>query len=309
MRAATIAKLAWYKPRSGDTTGLSNSVTNSGLAEEQLQDILHYAECYKNLQFGWDIAQSLVESNIPFPSFLEGDDLYIWRAYNYITGNEDPTIAGALALTNKSNTQTAATIKALLISKDVTHTYVAHKTSIPVEVIIAYEKLFFNVLDRKKDHAYIASIVYPNGRMVEAMENYLEETGIGDLMLRAGHNKGTDHVLYASGLGDNPFAKADVAEGATMLDSMFMADGCLYAGLGWLHQRRNAMPITNARLSIQAGKMGKGEQQTNTSFLGIGETLRNEIITVGQYKAEAQRRAEVLDIVPEIPVNATEQTM
>jgi hypothetical protein len=55
--------------------------------------------------------------------------------------------------------------------------------------------------------------------------------------------------------------------------------------------------------------MGKGEQQTNTSFLGIGETLRNEIITVGQYKAEAQRRAEVLDIVPEIPVNATEQTM
>lgn len=309
MRAATIAKLAWYKPRSSASTGLSISVNDSGLAEEQLQDILHYADCYKNLQFGWDIAQTLVQYNIPFPSFLEGDDLYVWRAYNYITGNEDPVIAGALALTSEANKQTADTIKALLIAKDVTPTFVSHKTSIPAEVITAYEKLFFNVLDRKKDHAYIASIVYPKGRMVEAMENYLEETGIGDLMLRAGHNKGIDHVLYASGLGDNPFARADVAEGATMLDSMFMADGCLYAGLGWLHQRKNAMPITNARLSIQAGKMGKGEQQQHVGFLGIGETLRNEIITVGQYKAEAQRRAEVLDITPDIPVNATEQTL
>lgn len=309
MRAATIAKLAWYKPRCIDTDGWTASIKDLKIAEEQLQDILHYATCYKNLQFGWDIAQALVEANIPFPSFLEGDDLYVWRAYNYIIGNEDPVIASALALNSRANQQTAATIKALLISKDVTPTFVSAKTSIPVEVIIAYEKLFFNVLDRKKDHAYIASIVYPNGRMVEAMENYLEETGISDLMLRAGHNKGTDHVLYASGLGDNPFARADVTEGATMLDSMFMADGCLYAGLGWLHQRRNAMPITNARLSIQAGKMGKGEQQQHVGFLGIGETLRNEIITVGQYKAEAQRRAEVLDITPDIPVNATEQTL
>lgn len=309
MRAATIAKLAWYKPRCIDTDGWTASIKDLKIAEEQLQDILHYATCYKNLQFGWDIAQALADENIPFPAFLEGDDLYVWRAYNYIIGNEDPVIASALALNSRDNQQTAATIKALLISKDVTPTFVSAKTSIPVEVITAYEKLFFNVLDRKKDHAYIASIVYPNGRMVEAMENYLEETGIGDLMLRAGHNKGTDHVLYASGLGDNPFARADVAEGATMLDSMFMADGCLYAGLGWLHQRRNAMPITNARLSIQAGKMGKGEQQQHVGFLGIGETLRNEIITVGQYKAEAQRRAEVLDITPDIPVNATEQTL
>lgn len=309
MRAATIAKLAWYKPRSADTTGLASSVVNSGLAEEQLYDILHYATCYKNLQFGWDIATTFVQYRIPFPSFLTGDDLYIWRAYNYLIGNEDSIIAGALALTNESNRQIADTIKALLIAKDVTPAYVAAKTAIPVEIITAYEKLFFNVLDRKKDHAYIANIVYPKGRMVEAMEDYLEITGIGELMLRAGHNRGVGHVLYASGLGDNPYAKADVVEGATMLDSMFMADGCLYAGLGWLHQRRNAMPITNARLSIQAGKMGKGDAQSGPNMLSFGETLRNEIITVGQYKAEAQRRSEVLNITPEIPVNATEQTL
>jgi hypothetical protein len=39
--------------------------------------------------------------------------------------------------------------------------------------VIAYEKLFFNVLDRKKDHSYIASVVYPEGRLVEAAEDYI----------------------------------------------------------------------------------------------------------------------------------------
>lgn len=309
MRAATIAKLAWYKPRSEIATGLCSTVESSCITTDQLLDILHYADCYKNLQFGWDIANIFVEQHVQFPAFLYGDDLYIWRAYNYLQGNEDPIIAGAVALTSETNKQTANTIKALLIAKDTSPEYIAKQLAIPTKVIIAYEKLFFNVLDRKQDHAFIAGIVYPKGRMVEAMENYLEDTGIGDLMLRAGHNKGSAHVLYASGLGDNPFANADVLEGATKLDSMFMADGCLYAGLGWLHQRRNAMPITNARLSIQAGKMGKGEQQNTTSFLGLGETLRNELITVGQYKAEAQRKAEVLDVIPEIPVNSTEQTL
>lgn len=309
MRAATIAKLAWYKPRSETAAGLHSSDESSALIPDQLADIWHFAECHSNLQFGWDIAESLVKNEIPFPAFLYGDDLYVWRAYNFIKGNEDAVISGALALTFPKNKQIADTIRALLIAKDVTPEYVARKTAIPEQTIIAYEKLFFNVLDRKKDHAFIASVVYPKGRMVEAMENYLEDTGIGDLMLRAGHNKGTAHVLYASGMGENPFASVDVIEGATTLDSMFMADGCLYAGLGWLHQRRNAMPITNARLSIQAGKMGKGDQQSTTSFLGLGETLRNEIITVGQYKAEAQRKAEVLEVIPEIPVNLTEQTL
>lgn len=308
MRAATIAKLAWYRPRSEFTAGLYSCTDLEGLSPEQAADIMHFAECHKDLQFGWHIAHELLQANVPFPAFLRGDDLYVWRAYNYMKGNEDPVIAGAVALTSKGNEQTAATIKALLVADDITCDYVAKKLSIPVEIVKAYEKLFFNVLDRKKDHAYIASIVYPKGRMVEAMENYLEETGIGDLMLRAGYTQGVAHVLYASGLGDNPFASADASLGAATLDSIFMADGCIYAGLGWLHQRKNAMPIMNARLSMQAGKMGKGgnEMGVGGDIFGIGDTMRAEIVQVGKIKAEAAAKRDALSIVPEVPTNSSD---
>lgn len=268
---------------------------------------MHYAECHADLKFGWHLAQDLATSEVPFPAFLRGDDLYVWRAYNYLKGAEDPAIAGAVALTCKGNAQIANTIKALLVADDTTCTYVAEKLSLPEEVVIAYERLFFNVLDRKKDRAFIASIVYPEGRIKEAMEDYLETTGIGDLMLRAGHTHGVKHVLFAAGIEGNPFAKVNVVEGAETMDKTFMAEGLIYAGLGMLNQRKNAMPIHNARLSLQAGKMGKGDNQAAVSMFGFGESIKEEIITVGRYKSEAQLKQEALTIEAEVPVNATEQ--
>lgn len=307
MRAHTIAKLAMYRPRSSAVAGLYTCTDIAGLSAEQAAEIMHYAECHADLQFGWHFAVDMADSNTPFPAFLRGDDLYVWRAYNYIKGGEDTAIAGAVALTTRGNKQIENTIKALLIADDVTCEYVAKKLSIPVDVITAYEKLFFNVLDRKKDRAFIASIVYPDGRIKEAMEDYLENTGIGELMLRAGHTHGIRHVLYAAGIEGNPFDKVDVLEGAETMDKKFMAEGLIYAGLGLLNQRKNAMPIHNARLSLQAGKMGKGDTQTVGSAFGFGDTLREELIMVGRQKAEAQLKSEALNVEVVVPINATEQ--
>lgn len=307
MRASTIAKLAWYRPRGNTAAGLYSCQETNNISNGQLADIIHYAECYKDLQFGWHIASDIANAGTVFPSFLRGDDLFVWRAYNYIKGGEDPAVAGAVALTGAANIQTANTIRALLVTKNSNCKYVASKLALPVDVVTAYEKLFFNILDRKTDHAFIASIIYPNGRMVEAMENYLEQTGIGELMLRAGHLHGTSHVLYAAGIGDNPFSREDALTGADTLDRIFMADGCMYAGLGWLHQKRNAMPITNARLSIQAGKMGRGEQQSSSGTFGLGDTLRDELTIIGRNKAAALSKTDAIPVIAEIPANITAQ--
>lgn len=307
MRADTIAKLAWYRPRSNFVAGLYSCHEVGGLSPEQAADIAHYAECHKDLQFGWNIAKDLLRENIPFPAFLYQDDLHVWKAYNFLKGNYDATIAGAVALTSKGNEQTANTIKALLIADDMTCEYVANKLSIPVDIIKAYEKLFFNVLDRKKDRAYIAEIVYPRGRMAEAMENYLEEAGIGELMMRAGLTQGAKHVLFAAGIEGNPFAKLDVVAGAEEMDKRFMAEGLVYAGLGWLNQRKNAMSIANARLSLQAGKMGRGEQAGGVTDLGLGDALREELIAVGHAKSAAQLSREADALVAEVPANVMSQ--
>jgi hypothetical protein len=91
------------------------------------------------------------------------------------------------------------------------------------------------------------------------------------------------------------------------MDKKFMAEGLIYAGLGLLNQRKNAMPIHNARLSLQAGKMGKGDTQTVGSAFGFGDTLREELIMVGRQKAEAQLKSEALNVEVVVPINATEQ--
>lgn len=306
MRAATIAQLAWYKTPSESTAGLYSCENIPGLSESQIRDIMHYAACHKNLHFGWDFATDMAASTLPFPAFLEGDDLYVWRAYQYLKGAEDPVIAGAVAITSEGNKNLRNQIHALLVSEDVDHEFVSDRLSISLEVVKAYEKLFFNVLDRKADHAFIASVVYPDGRMVEAMEDYLETTGFGDLMMRAGLTNGKDFVLYAGGVGKHPFASLDAAEGAARMDKQFMIDGCFYALSGWQHQRRNAMPILNARLSMQASKMGnKQEMAGEVIDVHLSDTLREEIEQISTFKAAARAKKAALALTTSLPDNKT----
>lgn len=303
MQAQTIAQLAWYKPRSKNAARLSSCTDIKGLSPENASDIIHYAECHKNLQLGWDFAADIAASDTPFPAILHGDDLIVWRAYRYILGADDPVIAGALSLNTDTRANTRNQVRALLISDKVDCEFVAENLALPLDVVKAYEKLFFNVIDRKKDHAYIANLVFPEGRITEAFESYLENTGLSDLLLRAGYVHGYSHVLYAAGLGPNPYSGKSAAEGASMLDDMFMADGCLYASYGWMHQRQNAVPITNARLSMQASKMGNGDINKNAGTLTLGDTVHRELVRLGQQKAEMISRARALNVVPVVPLN------
>lgn len=292
MRAQTIAQLSWYKPRSGNTARLSAGTDVRGVTQEAAADILHYAECYRNLQFGWDFARDMAETGAEFPSILHGDDLIVWEAYQYIKGNRDRDVAEALAINADINSNLRNQIRALLVVDGIDIETIAEKLGVPEDTVRAYEKLFFNVLDRKADHQYIANLVYPEGRMAEAFENYLENTGLDDLMLRAGYTHGKAHVLYAAGLGPNPYAGKSAGEGASELDSMFMADGCLYATLGWMHQRTNAQPIVNARLSMQASKMGGTDLDSDVGMITMGDTMRDEIRRMGQVRAQLMAKAE-----------------
>lgn len=305
MRAQTIAQLAWYKPISENTLEQAETLSNNGIATERVAQIIHYAECHKNLQFGWEFALEITKDpNFIFPAILHGDDLYIWRAFKYLQGCTDPVISSVLALTLPNNKALKEQINALLVTENVTPEFISRKLSIDLDTVIAYEKLFFNVLDRKKDHSYIASIVYPQGRLIEAAEDYIENTGIGDILLRAGFTRGANHVLYAGGYSDNPFSKEDLTSAAEKLDKIFLADGCLYATMGWANQRNNARPIINAKASIIAGKMGKGE--TNNSgqkCITPGEIMRSELATISKLKMQAHTKRLANNIVPEVPQN------
>lgn len=259
---------------------------------ERAHEIMHYAYCHKNLKFGWDFAAYMASTTGTFPAFLHNDDLFLWRAYKFIQGFPDATIAGALAMTTKAYQKQRNDMNTLILNAEVkSHAYIADTLSIPEEIVIAYEKLFFNVFDRKKDHEFIASITYPEGRMVEALADYLEKTGVWTLMLRAGYNNHPDVGLYLMGIGKHPYRNYDAATGAKELDKMFMQDGILYAASGFQNVD-NAVPLKNARLSIQAGKMGNNDDRNSGSTFILEDTIRQDLIELSELKAVAAAEAQ-----------------
>lgn len=285
MRAQTIAQLSWLVPHSDEVVAQAAQISTP-VQQERVETIIHYAHCHKNLQFGWDFATIIAQDDsIVFPAILHGDDLYVWRAYNFLKGQDDPVIQAALALTLQDNGILAAQIKALLVTDDVTTGFIAKKLGIHEQTIKAFEKLFFNVLDRKADHAFLAQVVYPEGRLVESAEDYIERTGMSDILLRAGFTRGVDHILYAMGLQDNPYGKKDVHDIANTLDKTFLADGCMFAAMGWANQKHNARPILNARASMIAGKMGKGDaEQEGLPTITPGDIINSELVTLSGKK-------------------------
>lgn len=287
MTSDTIAKLAWMLPIETGITG-SFDTTPIGVSQRQAMEMMHYANCYKNLRFGWDFARRAAEGETTFPAFLHEYDHFIWRAYKFIQGFDDPVIARAATLSTPGNAILAGQIHAMLVTNDVQDntSYIASEMGIEETVLVAYEKLFFNVLDRKEEHSFISNLVYPEGRIVEGMKDYLEKAGVNDLLMRAGYNHGKDIVAYMAGFGKHPFSTYDAATGANKLDSIFMADGILYAALGFLHAP-GATPIDNARKSIQAGKTGGNEQTQSSTFMSLADTLRQEVIAVSNRKVRA----------------------
>lgn len=304
MRSSTINKLAWYIPLREVSEGDSTWKGIKGISEKKARQILHFAECFKNMQFGWDVAQRLAETKTPFPAILHGDDLFVWRAYNYILGGEDAAVHGAVMLTLEESKNTRTQIEALLVADGVDCSFVARRLGLREDVVKAFEKLFYNVLDRKEDHAFLANLLYPEGRMVEGMEDYLERTDLATLLKRAGYTQGVQHVLYASALSkDHPYAHRSASSGAEDLDAQFMAEGCLWASLGWMHQSKHARPIVNARLSMQASKMGNGNDQSGGDVIEVDTDLRNELTRLTAMKMAARSKAQALDIDVIIPNN------
>lgn len=290
--------MSWYIPREEDLTGATADYEGiRGLSPQRAAQIAHYAKCHRNLSLGWDFASALVDSKRPFPAIFSGDDLYVWRAYIYLNGGDDDVVEGAVSIeASKPYKTLRGQIRAMLVSDGVDCDVVAGKLGLDNKVVQAYEKLFFNVLDRKQDHAYIANLIYPEGRLVEAFEDYLSKTDLDALMMRAGYNHGIGHVLYAAGLGGNPYSGKNAAAGAADLDAMFMADGVLYGGMGWLHQAQHAKPIVNARLSMQASKMGGDDALGAENVLDFGDTIGNELATISRIKADAHSRKRLLEL-------------
>lgn len=294
MNYKTISTLLEYLPEDEEFAtsnffgGSTSSLTHGVLDQASVRFII----AYKDLSLGWKSAQLLSNSNISFPCFLQGDDLWIFKAYLYCIDSKkffNRAVAEARGLTSNHMSRDNETIRALLISDDVDYKYIARKTSLSEDTVKAYERLFFNIVDRKQDYMFIKNVVYPDGRMVEMFDDYLKNEDLGKILMRTGYNNGAEHVLHFAGFKSGlVHSLANGNDMPAQLESLFMANGYLLARNGWINQRANAVGLHNARNILQASKQGGVEEQKPSPFTGVADILSAEMLNNLQVDASVR---------------------
>lgn len=247
--------------------------------------VQRFIAAYRDMDFGWRYVRALVTNKLPFMGApLNGDDEVLFRAYLFCRDPKrykSPDIELALALAMGQMTASRATVEGLLLAADSSLKAVAKTTGMPVEAIQAFERLFFNVVDRKEDTMYLQSIVYPHGRMVELVEGYMETTGLRELIRRAGYNNGAADVLYLMGASSSALDAMAQAVAPKQLESLMMAYGYVLARNGGMNQSRGA-GLNNAKALLTAGKLGGETIDDSPMDVNVSAVLKAEMMRYAQ---------------------------
>lgn len=264
-----------------------------------------FALCYKDLSFGWHFIKTFSESSKSLPGCVINEETLI-RAYNFERyGNRDLEVAQAIAI-ETSIPQVRNTIVSLLFADEVTIDRISEIVNFSVETIRIYEELFFNIIDRKSDAMFIASIVYPETRAEEFSSNYLTNVDNSTLLKRVGYNAGIESVLALAGFKDSflNFNAGDVASSTNKLESAIMSNAYFMATCGFLNSK-DSVGIINAKNIMAAAKHGGGDentfQETGVGVAPMGTIIINELMDAEQksigVRLERTRKLQELEVI------------
>lgn len=253
-------------------------------------DGFRFALLYSKPDFGWSFARLLAENDLPFPTFLQGDDEIVFRAYLYHSNPSkyrDKYVIQALEMSSYAMSELAFKIRPMLLPKDSTVDKVAEIMNMPRGLVAAYERLFYNVTDRKQDAAYLNKIIFPTGRISEYFDDYLKTNNYEALMARAGITNGLEEVAFLAGFNNSLVDGISTAESAKQLEARLMSVGYVMARNGWINQSTNSTALYNARQLITAGKIGGTENTASSSeFVYMSDVVWQELRRVKRKEME-----------------------
>src|SRR5262249_35385239 len=147
-----------------------------------------------------------------------------------------------------------AIIEALLIHPTETVKKTSERLNIARHVVQAFQDLFFDIEGRRDDRLFIASLVYPQSRLVEMHENYTRSESLEVMLLRAGYDKGPDYVTYLAGVDNLLVAQNASKEAVAKLEANIMANAYILSQTGFLNS--NGPGLAHARQLMAAAKQG-----------------------------------------------------
>lgn len=295
MTAKTIKRLLGYLPP--DRKRLIRFGAKHAEVEKMPESMLFQQEvafAYKCLDFGWKYIQEVLRSGIKFPPILTGPDLWLWRTYIMIkTSRKDGNILAALQLAgihNSLDESKKTIVDALLVAPGMTVDKCARSVSMSTAAVQAYEKLFFDIRDRKVDNTFLTTMLYPQTRMIEMRDDYSECVSLRDLMLRTGYKRGEEYVKFFAGMTDDLMTSFASGQAATQFESMVMAMGLIMTDVGMMNSYKHSRSINYATRLTQAAKQGGSGDEKVDIFENIGQHIRHDLQEHLQPQAELRAK-------------------
>jgi len=279
VNATALHQLAWHLPEPKDDK-LNSRTRIAGETGVIDYDLDRFLDAYTNLGFGWHAVKTLAVNRQDFPTCLEGEDEIVFRAYLHNCSKRYfcQEVWEAEMLKKQSMHQSRSILEAMLLATDATPEAVADHLGLSLPTVLAYEKLFFNIFDRRQDELFLASVAYPHGRFVETFDTYSASEPLHMLLRRLGYNTSMANVLHWGGLRSGLLEKlASSATTPSQLEALIMANGYMLAQAGFMNQQANSTGLHHAKTLLTAAKAGGEDNAPVTPFASLGSLLRGEI--------------------------------
>ena len=235
-------------------------------------EVNRFAFCYSDLKFGWHFIKSHDAADISLGSYVTNEALI--RAYNferYKTPDRD--VAYAIAIETTMPKYFKNLIISLFFSPGITIEKISEIVKLPKEVIKIYEELFYNILDRRDEAAFIAEQIYPESRAEEFQADYMESATYDTLLKRSGYNNSLEDLLHLAGYRESDIfdnllggGAQNLQEESTRLETAIMNNANYLVKSGMINSR-NVVGIASAKNLLAAAKHGGAE---DTAEVGVG---------------------------------------
>lgn len=290
MTYQTIKALSWYiKPHWVPPVSEEDTQEDDRMVYSCVADAVFFAWCYQQLDFGWNFVKFLHKYDIPFPLMLTEHDLHLWEAYCFLYGLPSAAVEAAIQIHYDKKRHLGSQIEAMLMAPDCDVHRIARYFSIPLSTLMAYEKLFCNVLDRKADAKLIPMILHPQGRWDELESDYRDVTDKKLLTKRGGYHNGMEAVAHTSGINiPVETREASAGENAESLESIIMQNAKLIISMTGLSGGANVQALRLATNFIQAAKMGGTESGETSPADFIGNAVLDDLGRIAVEEVETR---------------------
>ena len=254
--------------------------TPEGEGSNNAAEVNRFSFCYSDLKFGWHFIKSHEAEDLRLGSYVIEPALI--RAYNFERYKvRDMAVANAIAIETTMPHYYRNLIISMFFSPGMTLDKIAKTVGFSREVIEIYEKLFYNILDRREEAAFIAQQVYPETRAEELQPDYMDNVSYDSLLKRSGYNNGMEDLLFLAGFRNDTISDGsqNLQEVSTRLETAIMNNANYLVKTGMINAR-NVVGIAAAKNLLAAAKHGGNEDsaEIGVGLSPIGSVLMTEVL-------------------------------